>query len=207
MQCEEAIELISTRMDGELKPDDAHRLDAHLAGCAECRATAEAMSLQDAQLVRAFAPRRVAAVKVGAQVVAEHVHGRRRWANGWITLGAAAAGFALAVIVMHGSTKSGAPGPVAIATTPIAQLDIATGPVECMRPEDSTWQRLATGGALPAGSRVRTGAGVRCEFAMADGSEVRMNENSELELKRSRTVAVADGQVFSSVAKNKMPFT
>lgn len=59
---------------------------------------------------------------------------------------------------------------------------------------------------LPAGSRVRTGAGVRCEFAMADGSEVRMNENTELQLRRSRSVSVADGQMFSSVAKHDTPF-
>jgi hypothetical protein len=203
MECEEATELIAARIDGELAQEDAHRLDAHLADCAECRATAEAMSLQDAQLVRAFAPRREAAGKVAANVVAAQMRaGHPHWTRWWIPIGAAAAGFVLAVLLMRGSNGPGAPTPGTTHVTAVAQLDIATGPVECRRPEDSTWQRLATGGELPAGSRVRTGSGVRCEFAMADGSEVRMNENTELELSQSRSVAVADGQVFSSVAKN-----
>jgi FecR-like protein/putative zinc finger protein len=210
MQCEEAINLISARLDGELPPDDASRLEAHLSGCAECRATAEAMSLQDAQLVRAFAPRRDTAAQVAGRVVAEQLGEARRtrW-RWWIPVAAAAAGFALAVLVMHGRNGPGAhpgPGPVVATATPVAQLDIATGPVECLRPEDPAWQRLATGGALPAGSRVRTGPGVRCEFAMADGSEVRMNENTELELSHPRSVSVADGQVFSSVARKDTPF-
>jgi len=128
---------------------------------------------------------------------------RPNWTRWLVPIGAAAAGFALAVALMHGRNNSGPPTPGTVAVTPIAQLDIATGSVECKRPEDSTWQRLATGGALPAGSKVRTGPGVRCEFAMSDGSEVRLNENTELELNQARSVAVAGGQVFSSVAKNE----
>ena len=92
MECEEAIELISARVDGELATEDARRLEAHLAICAECRATAEAMSLQDAQLVRAFAPKREAAANVaGRVVVAQARTGRPRWTRWWVPIGAAAA--------------------------------------------------------------------------------------------------------------------
>ena len=71
MDCEQAANLISARLDGEIAADgaDAMSLDAHLAGCAACRATAEAVSLQDAALSRAFAARRHAAV-----TLAERVH-------------------------------------------------------------------------------------------------------------------------------------
>jgi hypothetical protein len=207
MQCEEAIELMSGRLDGELGADDTHRLDAHLSDCAECRATAEAMSLQDAQLVRTFAPHRGAASRLAGRIVTEQVRRRRtalaRW---WVPVAAAAAGFALAVLVLRVWEKRADSGTIMANITPVAHLDIATGPVECRRPEDSSWQRMATGASLPAGSRVRTGAGVRCEFAMEDGSEVRLNENTELELSRPRSVAIASGQVFSSVAKRASPF-
>lgn len=38
MRCEEAIELISARLDGELSPDEARNLAEHLAQCGSCRA-------------------------------------------------------------------------------------------------------------------------------------------------------------------------
>jgi hypothetical protein len=65
---------------------------------------------------------------------------------------------------------------------------------------------MATGGSLPSGSRVRTGAAARCEIAMTDGSEVRLNENTELELGQARSLSITSGQVFSSVAKSQTPF-
>ena len=37
MGCEEYTRLISTRLDGELTPEEAARLDAHLAVCPQCR--------------------------------------------------------------------------------------------------------------------------------------------------------------------------
>src|SRR3954452_10091098 len=110
MQCGEAINLICARIDGELGEEDAHRVDAHLAGCAECRATAEAMTLQDAQLVRAFAPRRDAAANVAGRVVAEQARATRpTWSHWWIPVGAAAAGFVLALLMMHGWNRPSNP--------------------------------------------------------------------------------------------------
>jgi hypothetical protein len=38
MTCQEARDLFSARQDGELSPSDAAQLEAHLSGCAECRA-------------------------------------------------------------------------------------------------------------------------------------------------------------------------
>ena len=35
--CEDYLELISARIDGELTPDEARRLDEHLAACEACR--------------------------------------------------------------------------------------------------------------------------------------------------------------------------
>src|SRR5258706_14971293 len=101
MQCEEAINLISARLDNEIDPDDAHRLEAHLSECGDCRATAEAINLQDAQLARAFAPRRDAAAAIAARVVSElRPRGTGRFL-GWVHVAvAAAAGVALALVLM-----------------------------------------------------------------------------------------------------------
>src|SRR5690349_2994481 len=72
MTCDEAENLISARVDGELRADDPANvaLDAHLAECAACRAAAEAMLLQDAAIARAFAPARRSAADVAERVVA-----------------------------------------------------------------------------------------------------------------------------------------
>jgi hypothetical protein len=129
VDCEQAANLTSARLDGELAPADAAGLDAHLAGCAACRAAAEGIELQDAALVRAFAgggdaaaalarrvtdemtaatPTRTTAVATTpAAAAALPANGRSRWATsgGWRTCvgwaAAAAAGFAAAVVLVR----------------------------------------------------------------------------------------------------------
>lgn len=209
MQCEEAVNLISARLDREIDPGDAHRLDAHLAECADCRATAEAMGIQDAQLSRAFAPHRDAATKVADRVAAELYPRRgRRGLSGWFPIAvAAAAGFALAVIIMRPSQQGPSPAPAVASLPPIGRLDVATGPVLWTCPPSvPDWQPMATGAPVPAGSRVRTGPGVRCELAMNDGSQVRLNENTDLELPTARTLSLANGQLYSSLVKRDAPY-
>src|SRR4051812_38131219 len=71
MDCQTAATRLGAWIDGELSPDEVAALDTHLAGCDECRAAAEALRAQDADLVRVFEPRRAAAQRVAAAVVAE----------------------------------------------------------------------------------------------------------------------------------------
>jgi diguanylate cyclase (GGDEF)-like protein len=59
MDCHEAAALISARIDGELRaPDEADRLDAHLADCPACREREESFRRQNEALRGAFAPSR-----------------------------------------------------------------------------------------------------------------------------------------------------
>ncbi|HEX6999581.1 MAG TPA: zf-HC2 domain-containing protein [Gammaproteobacteria bacterium] len=44
MSCEDTIALVADRLMGLISPEDETRLDAHLAGCAACRAEAETMT-------------------------------------------------------------------------------------------------------------------------------------------------------------------
>lgn len=44
MNCSEAMELISSRLDGVLSPEEDEKLSAHLAQCAQCRAVAQELS-------------------------------------------------------------------------------------------------------------------------------------------------------------------
>src|SRR5438105_4002484 len=68
MDCEQALALISARIDRELEPADRARLEQHLADCPACRATADAFALQDEELRHTFAPRRAAAVATAERV-------------------------------------------------------------------------------------------------------------------------------------------
>jgi len=223
MQCEDALNLMSARLDGELSSDDRQRLDVHLGACADCRATAEAMQLQDAQLVRGFAPHRRAAVGVAERVSAELRATSTSRSTRWVPVfAAAAAGFLLAVLLLRPWQKvieirPGHDGVGVASTRPegtappqqyasVGRLDIATGAVEVLAPGKSNWEPMATGASVPASARVRTGPGVRCEFAMNDGSEVRLNENSELLLSEPRRLDLKQGQVFSNVLHGDQPF-
>src|SRR5579871_3825667 len=75
MDCDEAMVLISARMDGEMDheidPGQQARLTAHLAECPACTALSEALPLQDAELRRGFEPRRRRADAVADRVLAQ----------------------------------------------------------------------------------------------------------------------------------------
>jgi len=96
---------------------------------------------------------------------------------------------------------------VARAAPIVGELTLATGKVEILPTHSDHWRTMETAGAVPIDARVRTGAAVRCEFSLRDGSTVRLNENSELHFADTRKLELADGQVWSGVAKADVPFT
>ncbi len=52
MRCEEAVNQLNARVDGELPAEEAAGLNAHLAECSQCRAAAEGIQTVDAELQR-----------------------------------------------------------------------------------------------------------------------------------------------------------
>ena len=69
MNCEQGLSLINARMDGELLPDDRHRLTAHLGECASCRVAADELERDDRELARTFGARQRAASTIADQVL------------------------------------------------------------------------------------------------------------------------------------------
>src|SRR5437868_1195752 len=69
MNCEEALNRISAAVDHEMAPDEQARLEAHLAECPGCRATADAFRVQDEELRRTFEPRRQAVALLAERVI------------------------------------------------------------------------------------------------------------------------------------------
>ena len=68
----------------------------------------------------------------------------------------------------------------------IAKLTVALGAVQGKGPAQPDWAPLAAGADLEAGSALRTGAGVRAALDFTDGSELRLDENTELTLEQPR---------------------
>jgi hypothetical protein len=221
VDCEQALALVVANMDREISPAERVHLEGHLRDCATCRATADALRAQDADLRRAFAPRRRAAVAVADRVITQlrtatpRLPRRLSWGP---MLLAAAAGFLLAVLLFRPWQKhpepvpQPQPQPSEISTVPTPEvvetllLAVATQAVETMAPGSDIWQPVKTGAQIAVGSRVRTGPSVCCEFRTADGSEVRLNEGTELLFRQSRQIELSQGQIMARVAKAPVSF-
>ncbi|HMC87939.1 MAG TPA: FecR domain-containing protein [Gemmataceae bacterium] len=224
MDCEQAQALLQAHMDRELLPDDRPRLDAHLRGCATCRAAAAAYRLQDADLRLAFQSRRQASAAVADRVIAQ-LRGRdrtiRRRLPWTLMVMSAAAGFLLAFVVFRPWQKSAdlvrpEPGrqddqavltPLEKAESVVFALAAESGQTcEVLAPNGSVWQTLQLGGKIAFGTRVRTAPSSRCEFQTPDGSEIRLNGGTEVLFADRRRLELARGQILARVEEAAAPF-
>lgn len=215
MDCEQSLMLLVAEMDREIQAEDRALLAQHLSACADCRAAVEAFRLQDADLRRAFVPRRRAVENLTERIIAQlpassnRVKNRIGW---WPLLAAAAAGFLFAVLLFRPWQKASQvaqdrnPAPVADTEKETVLLAVSNGAVELLAPGSNLWQALKTGTDVAVGSRVRTGPAVRCEFRTADGSEVRLNSGTEVLFTASRLLELTQGQILASVAQAPTPF-
>jgi ferric-dicitrate binding protein FerR (iron transport regulator) len=208
MNCHETGELLHAWLDGELDASERDRVDAHLAECEACRAAADEAQMQGAALAEALAPMRRAADLLAAKVVAEvraEAAAPKRDVLFATHLAALAAGFLLAVTILRPWQSE--PRPLEQpAASPIATLEVATGPLEYLAPHVAEWTRCPNDAALPPGAAVRTGPEGRCELAIADGSSLRLNTDTQVRLDEARVFHLAQGQVWSLVVPEDRPF-
>jgi ferric-dicitrate binding protein FerR (iron transport regulator) len=202
MTCDQAINLINARMDGRIAPTDAVLLEEHLANCADCRNEAKAVAAQDVKMRDSFASHQAAAKRMADRVVAElHRKPRiRRIAPWWSLIASAAAGFAIAWIVLRPWQRNAqmAVHPTTSPINAIGQLDLATGAVEFRPVGSDSWSALSAGAPIIAGSQVRTGPAARCELHMNDGSEIRLNENTQIAVASYRQFELITGEAWSN---------
>jgi ferric-dicitrate binding protein FerR (iron transport regulator)/tetratricopeptide (TPR) repeat protein len=194
MNCEHAIELISARIDGELSPADEAALEAHLARCPACAATAEAFELQDADLRHAFDERRHQAGTVAERVADrlprpaaaagrwKHLRRRARPFLFGATLAAALVGLAW-FLAVH-SNPPVVPPPPAPGAEPFDGLTARAKPAV---PEP---QKLAVGDS------VTTKPGERRRVALPDGSVLYVNQGTQVTLDKDRHLTLSAGEVF-----------
>ena len=181
--CEQYETLIGPWIDDEITADDRLTLDAHLSGCANCRATAEAIRRQSADLRCAFTPhyRRASAVaeRVSQQFSNEVTRGRTQWLRPSLFAGMAA-GFLVGVFAIQTwrvRDDNAAPGRV----EPVGRFAFGTEPIELLRPGRPEWAKLYLGGEIPRGGSVRTGPKQVCEIELPDGTIIETYETHVLE--------------------------
>ncbi len=215
MDCDVVQGALAAWLDGHLDTDQAAMLESHLAVCSECRAVQDSLRLLDADLLRAFEPRRVAARNVAERVIGELDQVELRKRSGvpftlWqvsALLAACAAGFLIATLIYR-PWKADAPGrskllleqPVRPAAVPVARLVATTGSVQVRERDSEDWRAVPNVDIFrcPPGSTVKTGPRTRCELKTVDGCVIRMNDSTEVTLASGKDVEVRQGQIWCS---------
>jgi ferric-dicitrate binding protein FerR (iron transport regulator) len=219
MDCEQALPLLHAQLDREIDPEALAALEEHLRQCAACRLAFESYRALDGDLRRAFAERRRSAALLPQKVdgrIGETIRApasRIRWSG---LFAAAAAGFLAAALLFRPWERTkevvllpadpvpgtAAPNP----PEPQIYLSLASKPIQMRTSEEAPWQTLAQGNVLPIGACVRTGPDVRCELRTPDGSEVRLNTDTELTLLTTRRFQCGHGQILARVESAASPF-
>ncbi len=190
MNCEDAILLISARLDGEIVGDDRARLADHLRDCPACAAAAEAFTVQDADLRQTFAERRRAADGVAARVVGRipeaAVKPQGRWQRLLVGAAAVAAAAALAVF-LYRQTPRNMPRIPDYGADLVASVGLTARPRPPARPTTT----------LAVGDTLTTGARERRRVALPDGSVAYVNELTRITLTAGRHLRLDKaGEVF-----------
>ncbi len=214
MNCEDALNQLNARADGELPAATAADLEAHLASCSDCRAAAEGFSVIDAELRSAFAPRREAAVALADRVVSnvrESTVTSPQMAHGapspqhlasWQAIACLVAGFLLAVAVFRPWESRSNPSP-SLALEPVARLAVASGPVEVRPASQQNFYTCPDAAPIASDTCVRTGPAARCEIALDNGNALGLDCNTEVTLHKSEVVEVSHGRLWSSSQPGK----
>ncbi len=199
MNCAEWEEKLNAALDGELSDADRAPLEAHLAACADCRRTRDAIRAQSAELEHLRFDSTALEERIIAAVHAEPAP-RRRSFRGLLVLAAAVALIAITVVLLAPPTEEhAAPMPA-----PAMVLQCATGPVEIAHGE--RWFPLFPGSAVDPGTTLRTTEAAKCEIACVDGSLLRLDRATEVQFQEPRRVHLRRGELFATVHAGPEPF-
>src|SRR6185295_3319736 len=110
-------------------------------------------------------------------------------------LAAAAAGFLAAVVILRPWDRHVLQ--TAASDVPIAQLALATGPVEVRAARATAWSVAGADAQIAEGTCVRTGADARCEIAAESCGDLRLNCDTELTFRGPGELELARGKLFS----------
>jgi ferric-dicitrate binding protein FerR (iron transport regulator)/tetratricopeptide (TPR) repeat protein len=200
MTHDEAILLLSARIDSPLSADQQHELDAWLAESPDHSILADAFQTQHGELHTAFEPRREAATRTAAAVArqlplppmpaAEPAIGRRRRLFFGPIPAACAAALLIAVgLIAFRGQHTPAPDHNTVAANnaePYSEVGLRPR----VRPD------LPKTLALAVGDIGRTLAGEKRRYVLPDGSFLYLNQDTKVTLTTERQVKLEKGEVF-----------
>lgn len=85
----------------------------------------------------------------------------------------------------------------------VGKLSVVIGTVETKVGEAGTYAPAAAGVELDADAWVKTGPGARAAIDFADGSELRLNESTELQVAGPRKAKLLVGAVYATIKKGE----
>jgi ferric-dicitrate binding protein FerR (iron transport regulator) len=197
MNCAEWEEKLNAALDGELSDPDRALLEAHLAACADCRRTSDAIRAQSAELEALRFDSRALEERIIAAVQADAMPRRSRF-RGLLPLAAAAAAILVACFLLL------TPRDEPARSRPWMVLVSATGPVE--RRIGELWYPLPSSSGIGPDMQIRTSDGSKCEISCLDGSLLRLNSSTEIQIQDPRTIHLQEGELFAKVASAPQPF-
>jgi len=204
---DEALQLLSARVDGELTPEQEQALDAWLNEYPDGKIIAEAFQSQDADMRRAFESRREATVRTAERVAAHlatppmpalpSAPSRARGARLWTLAPPIAATLVVALVAfycLHPHSPSPSP------TKDIAQHNGTAA----LNPHDILTPRARPADPKPVvaavGDKLTTTAGEKRRITLPDRSILYLNQNTSVELATDRLVKLERGQIFVEAA-------
>ncbi len=209
MNCEQAIHLISARIDHEIQLDDRALLEMHLQDCEACRATADAFDLQHGELIDTFEPRRQAAALVAERVNAQLPDSANSTQH---ATPASQPGLALSFFRAAGVLTAVAAVLVPVIVTktllPPARMALDSSVSVSSRDRSADFGMLLPRQLpeplppqlLAVGSEIHTKAGERRRVTLPDASVLYINQDTTLRLDEDRKVHLETGEVYVEVS-------
>lgn len=199
MNTDDALHLLSQRLDGPLTSEQQSALDTWLAESSEHRILAEAFQTQHTDLHTTFEPRRAAAQQTASAVLEQlapptppiaptgAVPRWRRFVASPIPAAVAASLLLVAGLVFFRTNKSNNPTPTELAAADPYGLIGMKPRVKPAAPKATT---------LAVGESFTTQAGEKRRIVLPDGSVVYLNQNTNIELTQDRQLKLHRGDVF-----------
>lgn len=211
MNCETISLLLNAALDGELSEDDRTVVDRHLVACNECRNLWAELQALDRSLAMALRPNvdgpridRVASAiqcrisntpsiseqnpAVPQGIIRSQQAGYRHPRSGMPLVLVIASVTMVAIMFLQLPT-----------TTPaVAEITMATGPVDIKRSEHEKWTSVSGPNRIPLSRnvRVRTQAASLCEIRTKSDAIVRLNQDTELVLRQPGQVELIAGELW-----------
>ncbi|MGE5531401.1 MAG: zf-HC2 domain-containing protein [Bacteroidota bacterium] len=153
LSCEDALELVSARLDGELSHSECQQLAAHLDGCAACDAAAAQTEVTDG-LLRAIAPEAAPAgllerIQAAAELASSPADRPVQWRR-WVPSFAGVAAAAALVVALLSNSPAPVMAPMVAQNPAIERAAQPAAPASPVRPMAAPVTAKAPVHAVPA---------------------------------------------------------